>query len=370
MIAIVLKFDGNIEQKKYYLMHKDIVIMGFDFKEKTVEIKNSKLMPFYLKNSKDILIDLREWLVKRTLPLSRKNADFMYMMLGKPRDRSGALEIALEYGALSLFDPYWIKKVDSNINYDDVNLYKKDWDRIFGLIAITGSRNITSLEKLSPELTLNGSWAKCLIKEDGEMYLLKASTDEELKDIEAELTVSKLFEELHIPHAAYESVEYEEVYCSKTKILTTEDKHWVSADEFIDFSGCGNLFEMGVKFGGDNFLKMVICDYITGNIDRHYQNWAFEYDDQNEIKGLSPIFDFNFAFAGTLERKSQFGIDNTDFEVALYIIDTYHMEPFFEEVKEAVRTIEVIEWHKNYMLNRIFKLEAGLESLKKEDAAQ
>lgn len=104
---MILKFEKQIEQKKYYLMHKDIVIIEFDFKQKYFEIKNQKLMPFYLQNSEDILIDLREWLVKRTLPLSRKNADFMYMMLGKPRDRSGALQIALEYGALSLFDPYW-----------------------------------------------------------------------------------------------------------------------------------------------------------------------------------------------------------------------------------------------------------------------
>lgn len=76
----------------------------------------------------------------------------------------------------------------------------------------------------------------CLIREDGDIYLLKASMDEELKDIEAEVTVSKLLERWIFPHAEYESAEYEDVFCSKTKILTTEYMHWVSADEFIDFS--------------------------------------------------------------------------------------------------------------------------------------
>ena len=357
-----LRFEGDVRQQRYFLMHKDSIIMEFDFKQKSHEIRNHKLMPFYLQKSRDMLVDLREWLIKRTLPLSRKNADFMYMILGKPRDRSGALEIALEYGALSLFDPYWIKAADSGICYEDVNLYKKEWDRIFGLIAITGSRNITSLEKLSPELTLIGSWAKCLIREDGDIYLLKASMDEELKDIEAEVTVSKLLGALNIPHAEYESAEYEDVFCSKTKILTTEYMHWVSADEFIDFSGCSNLFEMGVKYGKDNFLKMIICDYVTGNIDRHHQNWAFEYDDQNEVMGLSPLFDFNFAFCGTVDRKSQFGADNTDFEVAVYVIETFHMEAFLEEVRNAVSGLDAVKWHLDYMMSRIERLESGLEA--------
>lgn len=64
---------------------------------------------------------------------------------------------------------------------------------------------------------------------------------------------------------------------------------------------------------------------------------------------------------GTVDRKSQFGIDNTDFEVALYVIETYHMETFLQEVKAAVNSIDVIKWHKEYMINRISKLESLLK---------
>jgi len=47
---------------------------------------------------------------------------------------------------------------------------------------------------------------------------------------------------------------------------------------------------------GDGFSKMVVCDYLFGNTDRHINNWGFLVDvNTNELLGVAPLFDHNQA---------------------------------------------------------------------------
>ena len=77
---------------------------------------------------------------------------------------------------LSLSDQYWLKPYDSNIKYDDINFFDKDFDYVEFLEASL-SINSEMIKRESslktPNNTTDGMLRKAWVIEDDVRYLLK-----------------------------------------------------------------------------------------------------------------------------------------------------------------------------------------------------
>ena len=336
----------------YSLMFKDIEVLSFNADTGRVELLNINLLPFGIQKHNDMIVrELRYWIISRCMSRSRDNADYLISTL-----KTNPYKLMIDNFSLSINDPYWIKRRESELSYSDVSIFINQWDEDLANFMITGDEFPEKLyNSVTPELTLRGSWPKRLIKESESIYLLKATCDFEYEeDIENEISVSRLLDKLKIPHAEYSRTEYKELPCSKTKILTTDNLHWVSAKEFMKSTNCINYVELGLRFGKDSFKEMVIIDYLTGNVDRHSENWSFEYNDDNKILGMSPIYDFNLSFTA---NEDNFEYMHAEIYDILDILFTENdLNSFLIEVKSALDEIEISEWRKKYIQKRLDNL--------------
>ena len=357
-----LTFEEDPLQKDLLLMHKDKKLLIFNLKENSFDVLNHTLLPFRLQSSGSMMMDLRDWIVDRMLPKYRINADMVYVAFNEPRSREGQIDLAIRTKAVSILDPYWIKSKSNDVQYEDVNLFNIEWNRDIPKTLVRRDPYIGDNKSPSPELTLGGSWAKCLIRGQkdsilgpifGEIKLYKVSCKKDLKDIESEAVASKILNGLNIQNVNYSLEELIDIPCSVCKLQTTNDKHWISAGDLLEYSECGNLVDLGLKYGGDRFIEMLLLDYIIGNNNRRSDNWSFEYNDENEIIGMTPLYDFNESFQDEYKEYDVLNTRKRHEEVLIELMRRYNMDGFPKQVNDVICDIEISEKHKNYILSRI-----------------
>lgn len=75
---------------------------------------------------------------------------------------------------LSLTDTFWMKREDEALTWDDVSLYRNPFDDVIARIAFDGTGMYGRQNSpTSPEFATSGSFAKCWIRENGQISLLK-----------------------------------------------------------------------------------------------------------------------------------------------------------------------------------------------------
>lgn len=91
---------------------------------------------------------------------------------------------------------------------------------------------------------------------------------------------------------------FNDAQVSICKCFTDKNIHMAKADYYSIY-----LMNKDLDFGVDlqtiykeALNKMVLADYLVGNIDRHARNWGVIYDSEMNVKSLSPIYDFDHAF--------------------------------------------------------------------------
>ena len=113
---------GKLEINAFYLMNKDRPLTLVSFTDKgdiidySREYKNKDFLPVASRNDEDWLY---AWWKERTVPVTRKN---IHQLLAS-KGMSLPEEYLFKNLGLSLNDCYWIKPVDSNLSWGDVNLY-------------------------------------------------------------------------------------------------------------------------------------------------------------------------------------------------------------------------------------------------------
>ena len=90
-----------------------------------------------------------------------------------PKHRAHIAELLKEYGcdtlegylnvthALSLNDTFWVKPVDSGLQWKDVSLYRNPFNEIISEAAFDGSVSSSGFSSTSPEFSTDGQYAKC-----------------------------------------------------------------------------------------------------------------------------------------------------------------------------------------------------------------
>lgn len=302
-------FSGVNLENEFCLMYSDNEVCQINTKSGAVSIVEQGLMPFslWLEESKDLdnlvnnLVNFYAWCSSRVLSLDRVYAKEILnacnlQQAATDRDRA---QIALSYHCLSLRDSYWVKKVQENKTWDEINLFENSLSNSLVDLSLLGKTiTVDNVEMIAADISSIGVFPKAWKREEDGFYLLKGDKEDSVR---REVEASKILQELGIPVLEYSYASWEGQQVAKCKCFTSKETGIVTAlDVNLWAVNEERAFESVVL---SNYSKeyhlMNLADYLVGNIDRHQENWGFLINEQNVIIGFAPLMDFNHAFEAT-----------------------------------------------------------------------
>lgn len=280
--------------KRYTMMNKNIPVLEVELREGEffsyifTEVKwiTPELKPFGYEN-------FSKWLSYRKAPKHRKHIDRIIKELKISGD-VGFIDVT---NAASLNDTYWVRDEEKPKTWEDVSLYRNEFDILISEAAINGVNDSLSLSRTSPELTTDGLFAKCWIKDDNDIYLIKRGSETYEREYLCEFYASQLANKFCKNAVKYDVVSFSDKPASKCKAFTSEDIGFVPMYRLTGhveekIKAC---LEKASEFGcEDDFRRMIILDALIFNEDRHLGNFGFIYDNNTlKIKDFAPVFDHN-----------------------------------------------------------------------------
>ena len=338
--------------KKFTLMNKNKKVFDFVYDEEEHFIvnfernypENEDYAPFGLIKMNEIdKVEFNKWWKNRQIPASRKGLkEVLHNSNVYDKDNFDLLD-AKAY-CLSLSDQYWVKGVDEEIFWESINFFDNEFSEDIGKILFNGGKTALNLNLNTPDMTSNGNYEKRWKIIDGKRYLLKAGSKIYNQEPFNELIATKLYERLLNKE---EYVEYSVIFdddkaISKCKNFITKDTELVPAwkineyyeflddeDKYTHYIRCLN--NLGIKDAETLTDKMIVCDYIIANKDRHFNNFGV-IRDVNTLKfiGVAPIFDNGCSL----------WYDEND----MYVGEFFLTKPFEEYEKTQLSLVKKLEW--------------------------
>ena len=338
--------------KKFTLMNKNKKVFDFVYDEEEHFIvnfernypENEDYAPFGLIKINAIdKVEFNKWWKNRQIPASRKGLkEVLHNSNVYDKDNFDLLD-AKAY-CLSLSDQYWVKGVEEEISWESINFFDNEFSEDIGKILFNGGKTALNLNLNTPDMTSNGNYEKRWKIIDGERYLLKAGSKIYNQEPFNELIATKLYERLLNKD---EYVEYSVIFdddkaISKCKNFITKETELVPAwkineyyeflddeDKYTHYIRCLN--NLGIKDAETLTDKMIVCDYIIANKDRHFNNFGV-IRDVNTLKfiGVAPIFDNGCSL----------WYDEND----MYVGEFFLTKPFEEYEKTQLSLVKKLEW--------------------------
>ena len=338
--------------KKFTLMNKDKKVFDFVYDEEEHFIvnfernypQNEDYAPFGLiKDDKIDKMEFNKWWKNRQIPASRKGLkEVLHNSNVYDEDNFDLLD-AKAY-CLSLSDQYWVKGVDEDVTWGSINFFDNEFSEDIGKILFNGGKTTLNLNLNTPDMTSNGNYEKRWKIIDGERYLLKAGSKIYNQEPFNELIATKLYERILDKD---EYVEYGIIFdkdraISKCKNFITKDTELVPAwkineyynalddeDKYTHYIRCLN--NLGIKDAEILIDKMIVCDYIIANKDRHFNNFG-AIRDVNTLKfiAVAPIFDNGCSL----------WYDEND----MYVGEFFLTKPFEDYEKTQLNLVKKLNW--------------------------
>lgn len=293
------------------LMNKDTEVLEFSLEDMYLRVINNNLLPYELKDYikttnqldfKKSMVDLsvfKDFLASRVILLSRENAKAILNVAALPQSlkTEDRIKIVMACHGLSMIDNFWIRDDGDNRSFDDVNLRKNKLSDVCYDIAILGKNLSVTSEDLIPELSTLGMSPKCWIRVGNTVKLIKTDRMKGLAGTLAEIESSRILSLAGANVVNYERLDRDDLILSSSECISTDDYSLIHASSVLDW--CNHIGKYFIKFICDNykidFSNMIVADYVTGNTDRHLENWGFLVDSENNIKSLAPLFDFDLS---------------------------------------------------------------------------
>lgn len=290
------------EQNIYLLMHKDIPVTMLEISQ-TGDIIHVSKKPINIEHLPIITqydnYSLSSWWEERAIPSTR---DYLSQLLATKGMRLPK-EYLLNNLGLSLTDCYWVKPIDSDIMWKDVNFYTNSFkDDTLKFSTDEKKENI-----YTPNSSLGGNIEKTWSVKNQDRYLIKGNRTEKSSESINEVIASEIHKKQEFSnYAAYELLKIEGKrydYGCMTKAFTSEHDELITAyDLLISRNIQGNYYdglitickECGMDIQGirEQIDYMIMSDYIMSQTDRHFNNIGFLRDpDTLILKGLAPIYD-------------------------------------------------------------------------------
>lgn len=343
---------------KCLLMNKNVEVLKAEYDSATgvftnvYEIYNINYAPYILKDATlddSFRTKLSEWFKGRGIPLWRDQLDLLLHRL----NIIAPFELLDKSFGLSLSDQYWLKPLDSNIKYDDINFFENDFDYLEFMEASLSktSKIIQNLASLrTPNNTTDGMLKKAWIIENGTRYLLKGGYKNETLQPFNEALASEICKRLGFNHVEYTLDTYKDMVISKcpcfininTELVTCHQikenmKRYDNINDYEEY--IKKLDTEGIKDARIKMENMYILDFIIMNEDRHLNNFGI-IRDVNTLKWLdvAPIFDNGQSLNIEYYDEEELHISN---EGKLF----YEVKPF-DEIIKVVKDIKRIDLNK------------------------
>lgn len=308
----------------YFIMRKDSPITYAEFTPSgdlvaySRKILNKEQAPLQDMYQNDWL---RLWWKERSVPVEQDNI----LTFLRKNGYSMPSDYLIKNLGLSLTDYYWLKPVDSNLSWKDVNLY----DNEFKGNLLTWERdnvteNIDQTPHYSPNGSLQGTIEKSWVIKDNERYLLKGNHSQLSAESINEVIACEIhkrqnynnftdYKLIHIEGKTYDYGCYSKLFTSQQTELVSAWALFTNEKKKNGVSNYDHLLGMCKKFGINTehvqhgLDYQIMTDFIMSGHDRHLNNIAFLRDaDSLEFKGLAPIFDSGESmFAGKAIPKSE-----------------------------------------------------------------
>lgn len=284
----------------YEIMLKDSKLASIN--TGTGEVKIYKKLPIGLlfnnepKNISEYLANLnsfQEWCAGRVLMMSQKHAKKICNALALSQDMTteNKAKISLSYHCSTLNDSYWVKKEEEDVQYKDVSLFQNTSANILTPISLKGRMSSLFKQKLKnwSDIGVDGTLAKSWVRENNDYYLYK-----ECENADGEVLASKVLKELGVDHVDYEKKTEDEFVFTKCKCFTNENFGFIPFRTLIKDNA--NAIDFIKSHYLTQYANFVVSTYLIGNEDLHDKNWGVVIDEEGNIKGLAPMFDFDGCF--------------------------------------------------------------------------
>lgn len=301
---------------KCILMNKNIEVLMAEYDSPTgvftniYDVYNVLYAPYILKgyyvntdiNDTSFRTHLSEWFKGRGIPSWRDKLDLLLHRLNV----NAPCELLNKAFGLSLSDQYWLKPLNVDIKYEDINFFDNTFEYAEFMEA-SFSKNSSVFENASilktPNNTTDGMLKKAWIIDNGVRYLLKSGYKNETLQPFNEVLASEICKRLGFYHVNYTLDIYKDVVVCKCPCFITKNTEFVTAyqirnnmkrnDNILDYEEyIKKLEDEGIKDARIKMENMYILDFLIMNEDRHLNNFGI-IRDVNTLKWLdvAPIFD-------------------------------------------------------------------------------
>lgn len=304
-----------------YLMHKDIPVCLFALNNENGSlvsmgpIFNAKHMPLGTSGEYGFK-SFSDWWIERSIPVSRSGLNKALETL----NISSPLLLLTKCYGLSLSDQYWIKPVDSSLNWKVINFFENNFSEDLGEVLFGKEVDKDLLNLSSPDATSIGNLKKRWKIIDERRILIKGGSNPIRQEPINEVIASKVMDLLGISHVSYSLMISGGYPYSECEDFISSENEFIPAVQILSvrkrrndeslynhFIRCCN--SLGINDAVDSINKMILVDYILLNEDRHLNNFG-AIRDANTLKfsGMAPIFDTGSClgfdkFSGDMNKK-------------------------------------------------------------------
>ena len=337
---------------KFTLMNKNKKIFDFDYDEEEHFIVkfernylvNEKYAPFGL--IKDDNIDksgFNKWWKNRQIPASRNGLKEV-LQKSNMYDKDNFDLLDAKAYCLSLSDQYWVKRTTEDILWENINFFDNEFSEDIGKVLFSGGKTPLKLNLNTPDMTSNGNYEKRWKIINGDRYLIKAGGKMINQEPFNEVIATKLYERIlnEDEYVKYSIVFDDERAVSICKNFITKETELIPAwkiNEYYEFREDESKYEhyirclneLGVPNANLLVDKMIVCDYILANKDRHFNNFGVIRNVETlEFERVAPIFDNGCSL----------WFDEND----MFVGEFFLTKPFEEYEKKQLNLIKNIDW--------------------------
>ena len=250
---------------------------------------------------------LKKWWQRRAVPIGQGKIQRILGQLGITTPQE---YLARNLG-LSLTDHYWIKPLDMELGWADINLFTNDFrDPVGDMQFGQDAEELLELpaNAFSPSSSVQGELRKKWIIADGKRCLVKGNhggnSQESLNEIVATLLHKKQGKQPFVSYSTMRLGDAQPI-CCVCESFTSNELELIPAIDIVDSKKKDNAMSLYEHFisvcvahGMEedqvrSFLEyQILTDYVLTNTDRHLNNFGVLRNTKTlEFVGMAPIFD-------------------------------------------------------------------------------